>query len=142
MTEIKLQVGVKIFLKNKDGKFLLLKRNLEKYQEIRGEWDIVGGRIEPGSKLLDNLKREVMEETQLEIIGEPKLIFAQDIIPNEEKHVVRLTYVGETTGEPVLDTSENIEYKWLTIAEIKNQENLDIYVKEIVDLGMFAQTEV
>ncbi len=136
MIEIKLQVGVKIFLKNKEGKFLLLKRNLEKYQNVRGEWDIVGGRIEPGSKLLDNLKREVVEETGLEIMSEPKLIFAQDIIPNEDKHVVRLTYVGQTDGEPVLDTSENTEYKWLNVEEMKNQENLDIYVKEIIDLGL------
>lgn len=138
MSEVKLQVGVKVFLKNKEGKFLLLKRNLEKYQKVRGEWDIVGGRIEPGSKLIDNLKREVMEETGLEIIGEPKLIFAQDIIPNEEKHVVRLTYVGQTDGEPVLDTSENTEYKWLNVEEMKNQENLDIYVKEILERGLLS----
>lgn len=138
MTEIKLQVGVKIFLKNKEGKFLLLKRNLEKYQKVRGEWDIVGGRIEPGSKLLDNLKREVMEETGLEIVGDPRLIFAQDIIPNEEKHVVRLSYVGEAHGDLVLDTSENVEHRWLTIEEMKNQENLDIYVKEILERGLLS----
>src|SRR6185369_14466721 len=101
MTDIKLQVGVKIFLRNADGKFLLLKRNPAKYGQVRGEWDIVGGRIDPGSKLIDNLKREVREETKLEIVSDPKLIFAQDIIPNEEKHVVRLSYVGDTTGEPV-----------------------------------------
>ncbi len=65
MTDIKLQVGVKIFLKNKEGKYLLLKRNSVKYSNIRGEWDIVGGRIDPGTKLMDNLRREVREETQL-----------------------------------------------------------------------------
>lgn len=138
MNEMKLQVGVKIFLKNKEGKFLLLKRNPEKYQKVRGEWDIVGGRIEPGSKLLDNLKREVMEETGLEIVGDPRLIFAQDIIPNEEKHVVRLSYVGEAHGDLVLDTSENTEYKWLNVEEMKNQENLDIYVKEILERGLLS----
>lgn len=136
MSEIKLQVGVKIFLKNREGKFLLLKRNLEKYAKVKGSWDIVGGRIDPGSKLLENLKREVEEETKLKITSEPKLIYAQDIIPNEEKHVVRLTYIGDTEGEPVLDKSENTEYKWLSIDELKNQEDLDIYVKEILDLGM------
>lgn len=136
MNEIKLQVGVKVFLKNKEGKFLVVKRNPEKYGAVRGEWDIVGGRIDPGSKLIDNLKREVKEETQLEILGEPKLIYAQDIIPNSEKHVVRLSYLGDTQGEPVLDTSENIEYQWLKLEELKKQENLDVYVKEILDLGL------
>ena len=134
--EIKLQVGVKILLRNKEGKFLLLKRNTEKYANVRGEWDIVGGRIDPGSRLIDNLRREVKEETQLEILSEPKLLDAQDIIPNSEKHVVRLTYTGDTDGEPVLDTRENIEYKWLLPAELKLQENLDVYVKEIIDKGL------
>ncbi|MEI6843200.1 MAG: NUDIX domain-containing protein [bacterium] len=136
MAEIKLQVGVKIFLKNTEGKFLFVKRNPEKYKNVKGEWDIVGGRINPGSVLLDNLRREVDEETKLKIISEPVLVTVQDIIPNQEKHVVRISYVGETVGEPVLDTSENIEYKWLTLDEVKKQENIDMYAKEIIDKGL------
>jgi ADP-ribose pyrophosphatase YjhB (NUDIX family) len=130
---ITLQVGVKAFLKNKDGKYLLLKRNMDKYKKASGTWDIVGGRIDPGTKLMENLKREVKEETQLEIISEPRLIYAQDIIPNEERHIVRLTYVADTQDQPILDTSENIEFKWLSIDELKKQEDLDIYVREILD---------
>ncbi len=130
--EIKLQVGVKIFLKNTEGKYLILKRSPEKYKVTNGSWDIVGGRINPGSLLIDNLRREVKEETQLEIISEPILLCAQDIIPNSEKHVVRLTYTGRTEGEPVLDTTENIEYKWVTIEEIKNMNDVDVYVREIL----------
>jgi len=130
---ITLQVGVKAFLKNKDGKYLLLKRSTEKYKNTKGVWDIVGGRIEAGTKLMENLEREVREETQLGITSLPRLIFAQDIVPNPEKHVVRLTYVAETQGEPILDTAENVEYKWLSVSELKNQEDLDIYVREILE---------
>ncbi len=54
---IELKVGVKILLKNKWGKFLLIRRNLEKYLEIKGEWDIVGGRIKEGTSLFENLKK-------------------------------------------------------------------------------------
>lgn len=109
---------------------------MEKYKVAKGTWDIVGGRIEPGSSLLDNLKREVKEETQLKITSEPKLIYAQDIIPNSERHIVRLTYLADTDGEPILDISENVEYKWLTVEEIKRQDNLDVYVKEILQKGL------
>lgn len=130
-----LQVGVKIFLRNPDGKYLLMRRSPEKYPGVKGEWDIPGGRINPGSLLIENLRREVMEETQLEITSQPKLIYAQDIIPSEEKHVVRLSYVGDTKGEPILDTSENVEYQWLSLEELKHHENVDIYVKEIIDKG-------
>jgi ADP-ribose pyrophosphatase YjhB (NUDIX family) len=133
---ITLQVGVKAFLRNKDNMYLLLKRSVEKYKNVNGTWDIVGGRIEPGTKLIENLKREIFEETKLKLISEPKLIAAQDIIPNSDKHVVRLTYVADIQGEPVLDVSENVEFKWMTIDELGNQEDLDIYVEEILEKGL------
>jgi 8-oxo-dGTP diphosphatase len=132
-----LQVGVKVFLRNQDGKYLLMRRSPEKYPGVKGEWDIPGGRINPGSLLIENLRREVKEETQLEIISEPKLICAQDIIPNSERHIVRLSYIGETEGEPILDTSENVEYRWLSLSDLKNYENVDIYAKKIIDRVAF-----
>jgi 8-oxo-dGTP diphosphatase len=110
---IVLQVGVKALLKNKDGKYLVVKRNLDKYKGAKGSWDIVGGRIEPGTSLLENLKREVKEETGLTIISNPKLISAQDILHNTGRHIVRLTYVADTEGKVALDTSENLEYTWV-----------------------------
>lgn len=131
-----LQVGVKIFLKNKDGKYLLVRRSPDKYKNIKGNWDIVGGRIDVGSSLMENLAREVKEETQLNITSDPTLICAQDIMPNSEKHVVRLSYVGSTEGEPVLDMEENIEYKWLSMDEMRQQEDIDVYVEEILKKGL------
>lgn len=77
-----LQVGVKIFLKNEEGKYLLVKRCDKKYQNIDGCWDIVGGRIDTGTSLIDNLKREVREETQLPITSEPRLIHATKYPPH------------------------------------------------------------
>ena len=135
-----LQVGVKILLQNPEGKFLLLHRNPVKYKDVRGTWDIVGGRIEVGFLLLDNLRREVKEETQLEIEGVPILLYAQDILRGDppEKHVVRLTYRGKTTGEPVLDTEENDEFRWVSFDELKTWDDLDMYVKEIVKKGMLT----
>ncbi len=101
-------------------------------------WDIVGGRIEAGSSLLENLRREVKEETGLEIVSEPKLIAAQDILRIEGKHVVRLSYVAETHGEPKLDTNENTEYRWLSASDMKRQQGLDMYVKEILEKNWLA----
>ena len=131
-----LQVGVKVFLRNKEGKYLLIKRSPVKYPDVKDPWDIVGGRIDAGSQLLENLKREVKEETELQIISEPILVAAQDIMPNPGKHIVRLTYIADTEGESVLDTVENTEYRWLSLDEIKKQEGLDKYVKEVVLRGL------
>jgi ADP-ribose pyrophosphatase YjhB (NUDIX family) len=75
------------------------------------------------------LKREVFEETKLNLTKEPRLVCAQDIL-RPDKHVVRLTYIGQIEGEPVLD-EDHVSYKWLTVDEIKNQEGIDQYFKEV-----------
>jgi len=131
--DTKLQEGVKALLKNKEGQYLMLRRSLEKYPDIKGRWDIVGGRIEPGSILVDNLKREIKEETNLNLVGQPQLIAAQDIIPKPAIHVVRLTYIGEVEGDIKLDESENDQYKWCTADELKQIDDMDIYFKELID---------
>ena len=129
---MELRVGVKILLKNKDGKYLVLCRSKIKYPEVGPEWDIAGGRIEPGTTLLQNLKREVMEETGLEITGEPKLVTVQDIIRSQKgKHIVRLTYTGKADGEVKL-SDEHSEYKWLLLDEIKKLEPIDQFLKEVL----------
>jgi ADP-ribose pyrophosphatase YjhB (NUDIX family) len=135
---MELQVGVKIFLKNKKGEFLLLKRNTEKYKNIKDFWDIPGGRIIPGTFLIENLKRELKEETKLDLVGIPELIFAQDILKNNEKHIVRLSYIGEAEGDLVLDMDENVEFKWISIEGMKKQENLCVFIKEILDKGVIV----
>ena len=128
---MELQVGVKIILQNKEGKILLLHRNWEKYPEVPKDnsWDIVGGRIEKGASLLENLKREIFEETKLTLSEEPKLVRAQDIL-RADKHVVRLTYLAQITGEPMLDEYHDA-YVWLSVEEVKNKEGLDQYFKEV-----------
>jgi ADP-ribose pyrophosphatase YjhB (NUDIX family) len=132
-----LQVGVKVLLKNKEGKFLLLRRNPKKYPEVGPKWDIVGGRIEPGTTLMENLKREVFEETKLELLSEPKLVAAQDILKVADRHVVRLTYISNIDGDPKLD-GDHMDAGWFTADEIKEMDVgvLDSYFKELVDRGM------
>lgn len=130
---MELQVGVKVFLQNKEGKYLVLERNLDKYKDIqkRSAWDIPGGRIEISLPLIDNLKREVLEETKLEISEPIRLISAQDIL-RPDKHVVRLTYVAHAEGQPEL-SDEHIAYKWLTLEDLKVLENLDSFAKEALE---------
>ena len=128
---MELQVGVKILMKNNEGKYLMMLRSAIKYPEAGAKWEIPGGRIDPGSQLIDNLKREVKEETGLEIIGEQKLIAAQDILrPN--KHIVRLTYIGEGNGEVKL-SDEHTEYKWLAPSEVIKLEPIDPILKEVLN---------
>ncbi len=131
--DLPLQVGVKIILRNKEGKFLILHRNPKKYEwsKDKDSFDIVGGRIQVGIPLFENLKREVFEETKLVLREEPRLLAAQDIL-RPEKHVVRLTYTGQIEGEPTLD-EENDSYEWLTKDEVKSKKGIDQYTKEVFE---------
>ncbi|MDE2311728.1 MAG: NUDIX hydrolase [Patescibacteria group bacterium] len=131
---MELQVGVKILLKNSEGKFLLVRRNPKKYPEVGPKWDLVGGRIYPGTPLLANLQREIQEEVGLKYPGQPKLVAAQDILRVPGRHVVRLTYVGEIQGEPRTD-GDHDEAKWFTAEEIKklSEAELDSYFRALLD---------
>ncbi len=134
---MELQVGVKVLLKNPEGKFLLVRRSSDKYPEVDATWDIVGGRIDPGATLLENLKREVKEEVNLSLEDEPRLVAAQDILRVLGRHVVRLSYTANINGKPKLTDSDHTEYKWFTLDELKNLKELDIYFKELLEKGLF-----
>lgn len=144
--ELILQVGVKALIQNQEGKFLLVARADDKYshdvvgKKVAGHWDIVGGRINVGENLRDNLAREIKEETNLDLIGEPKLLAAQDIFRKLGHHVIRLTYLAEANGEVKLDEAENTHYQWLTYDELEKLEDVDIFFKELIDNNLVKNT--
>ena len=116
--------------KNSEGKYLFVRRNPKVYPEVGAKWDIVGGRIEAGTPLIENLKREIKEEVGLDYVGEPKLVAAQDILidhkytngtnnTNQSKHVVRLTYIGFLEGHLKVN-DDHTEAAWFTVEEIKS----------------------
>ena len=131
---MELQVGVKVLIKHASGKYLLQRRNPKKYPEAQIGWDVVGGRIIPGITLLENLTREVKEETGLTLIKVEKILAAQDILRVEGKHIVRITYLGSAKGKIRLDRGENTEYKWFSPEELKSlsKDSLDMYFAEIL----------
>lgn len=131
---MQLQVGVKILLKNSEGKYLLALINPALYPEVGAKWDIIGGRINPGTDLINNLKREIKEEVGLELTTVPKLVAAQDILRIPGRHVVRLTYIGNIEGDPKIN-EEHLEAKWFTPDEIKkiDESKLDSYFKELIN---------
>ncbi len=132
---MELQVGVKIVLKNSEGKFLLIRRSAKKYPEVINNWDIPGGRINLGATLADNLAREVIEETGLTMSTSPRIIGAQDILLAPERHIVRITYVGEAAGELQL-SDEHDGFRWVSKEELLGFEHLDRYLKKLLDEGV------
>lgn len=128
-----LQVGVKALIMDREGKILLLQRNPVKYAKTAGLWDIPGGRIDPGSPLLDNLKREVNEETALKLdINSLNILSAQDILL-EDRHIVRITYLGKANGAIKLDKEENVAFKWVSPETALKMKDLDAYLRSAIE---------
>ena len=135
---MQLQVGVKVLLRNLEGKVLLL-RSRDGYATSKPLWDIPGGRIDPGTSLRENLARELLEETGLTLAGHPRLTAAQDILPGDDRHIVRLTYVASGEGTPVLDGVEHTEYRWISFNDLLALADLDNYLSELLASGQLTE---
>ncbi len=113
---MELQVGAKILLRNSEGKYLLIRRSADERHGV-GKWDIPGGRLEAEMSLMDNLVREIREETGFTHDTKPVFLTVQDMMW-PDRHVVRLVYTGVAEGDPVL-SHEHTEFKWMTPNEIR-----------------------
>ena len=93
------------------GKFLVvLKSNQEDINP--NTFDIPGGRIRFGEELEDALKREVIEESGLEIksLG---IIDAWSFVKNGNFQLIGVTYACEALTSEVKLSSEHSSFEWL-----------------------------
>src|SRR5215831_21293507 len=85
-------------LLERDGRVLLARRGIE---PRLGYWDIPGGFLEEGEGALDGLRRELREETGLEV--EPVEWLGAYVDPYDDHYVLGLSWLVRGDGEPVAD---------------------------------------
>jgi 8-oxo-dGTP diphosphatase len=91
----------------KEGKILLLKRNVEPF---RGFWHVIGGHVEDNETLKEALKREFKEETDLDVhIG--KVLDWRIEETFDRIKIIVVFRVYNTIGEVKLN-EESLEYGW------------------------------
>jgi phosphoglycolate phosphatase len=120
-----------------DGRLLMIRTH--KWNDT---WGIPGGKIRRGESSLDALRREIREETNLEIEA-PSFVMVQDCIDSVEfqhpAHFLLLNYVAHTLTHDVILNEEAEEYAWLTPDEA-NRLNLNqptrILLDEVRSRGM------
>ncbi len=103
----------------KEGKLLILKRSKTEdcFEDM---WDIPGGRINFGEEPEEALKREVKEETNLEIeVKNPVRVwtFFKD---RGNTQVIGITMLCEYKKGEVILSKEHEDFKWIIPEEIKN----------------------
>ena len=86
-------------------------------------WDFAGGKIEAGETAEEGLKREIREETGLEVTIENIEHVYTDVEELPEAQYVMLTYkCVYTDGDVTLNPEEHDDYKWVTVDELKTME--------------------
>lgn len=101
---------------NSDNKILLLKRG-KGAPWMPEKWALVGGGVEKGETPQQAVEREIMEETGLDMNKFVKTFTIQRN-PNSIETVFACRYTGDFT-DVELDTSENTNYGWYDIEEMK-----------------------
>ena len=106
-------VGVAVM---SEGRLLLVRRL---NQPRRGLWAVPGGKVELGETLIETARREVREETGLEVeIGE--VIWAGETLgPGDppEWHYVLIDFVGTVVGGAMEAGDDAGEAGWFTMEE-------------------------
>jgi 8-oxo-dGTP diphosphatase len=121
----------------KDGRVLLVCRGRE---PMKGHWTLPGGVLEVGESLTDGVKREVAEETGLEV--EPiELVELLDRIHRENGcvryHYVIADYLCRVTGGELRAASDAAAVRWVERTEWNNRNalNLDPITVRVIEKG-------
>ncbi|MEO6120129.1 MAG: NUDIX hydrolase [Terriglobales bacterium] len=100
-------------------KVLLIRRGSE---PLKGQWSLPGGGLETGEQLVDGLRREVREETGLEIdvLGLAGVYdrIMPDAAGNTQFHYVLVDYVCRVAGGTLRAGGDAAEVRWVHEAEL------------------------
>jgi len=120
-------VGALIF--NKENKIFLMTS-----PKWKGKYVIPGGHIELGETIGQALKREIKEETNLDIY-DIKFVMLQEFVFGEEfhekRHFIFLDYICKTDDNKVILNKEGSSYVWIDVDEALNP-SLEPYTRNVI----------
>jgi 8-oxo-dGTP diphosphatase len=120
----------------KSGSLLMIRRAKEPYE---GLWSVPGGMLEHGEYLTDAVRREVLEETGIEVdVGD--LLGILELW--REPHYVILDYVATpSTDEEPRPGDDVSEARWVPLEEIPSLECTPRFVETLRGWGVLSADE-
>jgi 8-oxo-dGTP diphosphatase len=96
---------------------------------LKGYWSLPGGVVEPGEPLADAIRREVLEETGLDV--RPLSVFEiferimRDAKGNPEYHYVLIDYLCKVTGGTLNAADDASRVRWVTRRQLAGYKLTD-----------------
>jgi nucleoside triphosphatase len=101
----------------------------------RDRWVVPGGHIELGERIEQALRREVKEETGLEIYGIEFLLYQEFVYDEafwERRHFIFFDFQCRTDMEDVRLNSEAQEYQWVAVEKALKLP-IDAYTRRAIE---------
>ena len=120
-------------LAKRNNKVLLGKRVNKPAQDY---YFSIGGRIRKNETIDNAMTRIAQNELNIELQSKPKFIgvfehfYNDSIYEDVSTHYVNLAYEYEVEEVPNLPTEQHDEYKWFTIDELLQSEQVHKYTKD------------
>ena len=123
----------------RDGKALIIKRA---HEPRKGEWSLPGGLIDLGESLTDAVRREIKEETGLDVELGP-IIETFDRIHRDgdgriRYHFVIIDYVCWPKGGDAVAGSDADAVAWVTADEV-DRYGINAHAKAVLERGLAFQ---
>jgi len=116
------------------GRLMLVRRAIE---PKKGKWDTPGGFLEEGEEPLDGLRRELLEETGLEIEPGEFLGALIDLYGDgpDAQYVLSLNWSARILGGEPTAADDISEIRWFAVDELPGKEEIGFpCVAEIVGI--------
>jgi 8-oxo-dGTP diphosphatase len=123
-------VTLECFVK-KDGKYLMFHRSPEK-RIMPNVWMAPGGKREFNEGLFECARREILEETGLQIKNLKIKATGNAYLKDLEQELYFHLIVADYAGGEVHQTSEDGRLEWLTPQEISQLDNLLAEIREVL----------
>lgn len=116
-------VGCGAFILNEKNELLLQLRNKAPEKEY---WSIPGGRVELFETFEEAVKREVKEETGVEVRVIDLLGICDHIIQNEKSHWVSPSFLCKIVkGEPqIMEPTKHLDMRWFSLDNLPEKITL------------------
>jgi ADP-ribose pyrophosphatase YjhB (NUDIX family) len=120
----------------RDGRALIVKRA---HEPRKGEWSLPGGLLELGESLQDAIRREVKEETTLDVVVGP-IIETFDRVHRDDKgriryHFVIVDFVCWPTAGEAMPASDAEGVAWVRFSEIDDYA-VNAHAKAVIEKGL------